>query len=171
MSSISASEIAKTTLLQGLSDSERAAVAEYLKPRHFTTGKVVFKEGDKGGVVYFLISGEVEISQALTLSMTKSASYDSRDKSIVRLSGDEGPVFGEVSVFGEEDKRSATVTALTDCKMGLLDEKDFYNLLVSNHEIGYKIMLNLTRIVCQRLVAANQNVLKLTTALSLILEK
>ncbi len=171
MSSISASEIAKTTLLQGLSDNERAVIAEYLTPRHFPNGKVVFKEGDKGGVVYFLISGEVEISQALTLSMTKSASYDSRDKSIVRLSGDEGPVFGEVSVFGEEDKRSATVTALTDCKMGLLDEKDFYNLLVSNHEIGYKIMLNLTRIVCQRLVASNQNVLKLTTALSLILEK
>ncbi len=171
MSSIAASEIAKTTLLQGLSESERAVVAEYLKPRHFTNGKVVFKEGDKGGVVYFLISGEVEISQALTLSMSKSSSYDSRDKSIIRLSGDEGPVFGEVSVFGKEDTRSATVTALTDCKMGLLDEKDFYNLLVSNHEIGYKIMLNLTRIVCQRLVSANQNVLKLTTALSLILEK
>ncbi len=171
MSAILASEIAKTTLLQGLSESERAVMAEYLKPRHFPSGKVIFKEGDKGGVIYFLISGEVEISQALTLSMTKSASYDSRDKSIVRLSGDEGPVFGEVSVFGEEGKRSATVTALSDCKMGLLDEKDFYNMLVSNHEIGYKIMLNLTRIVCQRLVAANRNVLKLTTALSLVLEK
>lgn len=171
MSAISASDIARITLLQGLSEGERAVIAEYLKPQHFPGGKVIFSEGDRGGVVYFLISGEVEISQALTLSMTKSANYDSRDKSIVRLAGDDGPVFGEVSVFGKEDKRSATVTALTDCKMGLLDEKDFFNLLVSNHEIGYKIMLNLTRIVCQRLVAANQNVLKLTTALSLILEK
>ncbi|MCH8836401.1 MAG: cyclic nucleotide-binding domain-containing protein [Candidatus Marinimicrobia bacterium] len=171
MSAISASEIARITLLQGFSERERAVIAEYLKPQHFLGGKAIFNEGDRGGVVYFLISGEVEISQALTLSMTKSANYDSRDKSIVRLSGDDGPVFGEVSVFGKEDKRSATVKALTDCKMGLLEEKDFFNLLVSNHEIGYKIMLNLTRIVCQRLVAANQNVLKLTTALSLILEK
>ncbi len=171
MSVVTAEDIAKISLLHGLSEEERAVVANTLKPRSFPSNKVIFKEGDRGGVIYFLIAGEVKISQSLTLSMNKSASYDTREKSIIQLSSDEGPVFGEVSVFGNEDKRSATVTAITECRMGLLEEKDFYNLLVADHEIGYKIMLNLTRIVCQRLVAANQNVLKLTTALSLILEK
>ncbi|MEE9464112.1 MAG: cyclic nucleotide-binding domain-containing protein [Candidatus Neomarinimicrobiota bacterium] len=171
MSAVTAGDIAKISLLTGLSEDERMVVANSLKLRNFSENKVIFKEGDKGGVIYFLISGEVMISQSLTLSMNKSASYDTREKSIIQLSSEDGPVFGEVSIFGKEDKRSATVTALTECRMGLLEEKDFFNLLVADHEIGYKIMLNLTRIVCERLVGANQNVLKLTTALSLILER
>ncbi len=55
--------------------------------------------------------------------------------------------------------------------MGILTEKDFFQILVSDKQVGYKILLNLIRIVCNRLVTANKNVLKLTTALSLILEK
>ncbi|MCK4578048.1 MAG: cyclic nucleotide-binding domain-containing protein [Candidatus Marinimicrobia bacterium] len=171
MSGVGPEETANIRLLEGLSKEERASFGMRLKEKHFPAGKVIFSEGDRGGVIYFLLSGEVEISQALTLAMSKNSQYDSRDKSLICLKGDDGPVFGEVSVFGKEDKRTATVTALTGCKMGLLEEKDFFNLLVSDREIGYKVMLNLTRIVCERLITANQNVLKLTTALSLILEK
>lgn len=171
MSAITTEEIANFELLAGLADKERKTVCSLLKERHYPEGKVIFNEGDQGGEIFFLLAGEVEISQALTLPMSKAADYDSRDKSIVKLSGEDGAVFGEVSIFSNEDKRTATVTALTDCRMGLLGEKDFFQILVSDKQVGYKILLNLTRIVCNRLVTANKNVLKLTTALSLILEK
>lgn len=171
MSAITTEEIANFELLAGLADKERETVCSLLKERHYPEGKVIFNEGDQGGEIFFLLAGEVEISQALTLPMSKAADYDSRDKSIVKLSGEDGAVFGEVSIFSNEDKRTATVTALTDCRMGLLGEKDFFQILVSDKQVGYKILLNLTRIVCNRLVTANKNVLKLTTALSLILEK
>ncbi len=171
MSAITAEEIAGFELLEGLAKNERVTVCSYLKEKHFSEGDVVFHEGDPGGEIFFLLSGEVEISQALTLLMSKNVEYDTRDKSIIRLSGENGAVFGEVSIFTNDDKRTATVSALTDCRMGSLADKDFFEILVNNKQIGYKVLLNLTRIVCNRLVTANNNVLKLTTALSLILEK
>ncbi len=171
MNAITAEETAHFELLAGLDDGERETVSTHLKEEHYSEGKVIFNEGDQGGDIFFLLAGEVEISQALTLPMTKAADYDSRDKSIIRLSGENGAVFGEVSIFSNEDKRTATVKALTDCRMGILNEKDFFQILVNDKAIGYKILLNLTRIVCNRLITANLNVLKLTTALSLILEK
>lgn len=171
MSVISAQEIANFKLLAGLTDEERLSFSDCLMEKLIPKGRVIFHEGDDGGALYFLISGEVEISQAFTLPMSSSGNYDSREKSIVRLSGEACPVFGEVSIFSNQNKRTATVKALTNCRLGLLAEKDFFQILVNKHEIGYKVMLNLTRIVCGRLTTANKNVLKLTTALSLILEK
>lgn len=170
MSGISIDDLANFELLKGLSESERLYVGAKLKEQKYPAAKTIFKEGDPGGEIYFLIKGEVEISQALTLSMSKSKVYDSRDKSIITLNGEKGPVFGEVAIFGNEESRTATVTSLTECRMGVLAKNDFFEILVTNHELGYKIMLNLTRIVCGRLIVANKNVLKLTTALSLILE-
>ncbi len=171
MSSIKAEEISDFELLSGLTTKERNEFCTRLTESRYPAGQIVFNEGDKGGAIFFLIAGDVEISQALTLPMAKSAKYDSRAKSIIRLSSKDGPVFGEVSFFSNEDKRTATVKALTNCRMGVLSSDEFTKILEDNHDIGYKVMSNLARIVCQRLVTSNQNVLKLTTALSLILEK
>ncbi|MFC1480845.1 cyclic nucleotide-binding domain-containing protein [Candidatus Neomarinimicrobiota bacterium] len=170
MSTITIKDLTNFDLLKGLAESERLIVGSKLTEKRYPAGKTIFQEGDPGGEIFFLITGEIEISQALTLSMSKSTTYDTRDKSIIKLSGENGPVFGEVAIFGNEESRTATVTALTDCRIGVLPKNDFFEILVTNHELGYKIMLNLTRIVCGRLIDSNKNVLKLTTALSLILE-
>ena len=157
-------------LFRGLSKKQRDLFIDQMKETNIPAGKEVFHEGQKGGSIYFLLSGEVEISQSLTLSITKNVHYDAREKSIVRLSGEDGAVFGEVSLFGHEERRSATVTALADCFMGQMSGQRFFKILDEHVDIGYQVMQNLTRIVCGRLVAANRNVLKLTTALSLVLE-
>ncbi|MFC1547408.1 cyclic nucleotide-binding domain-containing protein [Candidatus Neomarinimicrobiota bacterium] len=171
MSAISAKHLENFELLSNLTGEERASFSSKIKEKHYSAGKVVFTEGDEGGVIFFLLSGEVEITQSLTLSMSKSVEHDSRDKSIIRLSGEQHAIIGEVSLVGGEEKRTATVTALTNCRMGLMTAKDFYTILDANPEIGYKVMRNLGRIITGRLLTANKNVLKLTTALSLILEK
>ena len=171
MSSITAEQLKGFEILATLTDEERELFSARLKEKSYTAGRVVFSEGDPGDAIYFLLSGEVEISQSLTLSMTALGDYDHRDKSIIRLSGDHNPVFGEVSLMSSEDKRTATVKALTVCRMGLLSGKDFFRILDDHQEVGYKVMRNLCRIVSTRLVTANRNVLKLTTAISLILEK
>jgi CRP-like cAMP-binding protein len=171
MSAISAKYLENFELLSNLTEKERASFSSKIKEKAYSAGKVVFSEGEAGGVIFFLLSGEVEITQSLTLSMSKSTDRDSRDKSIIRLSGEQHAIIGEVSLVGGDDKRTATVTALTNCKMGQMTAKDFYAILDANPEIGYKVMRNLGRIITGRLLTANKNVLKLTTALSLILEK
>ncbi len=171
MKNIKIQELANFELLKGLDSNERRTIRDNLRERSYSANKVVFHEGDRGGTLFFLLEGEVEISQALTLNMGDTKAYDNREKSIIKLTGEMSPVFGEVSLFSKEDRRTATVTSLTDSRMGLLAEKNFFEILDSDRELGYKIMINLTSIVCSRLVTANQNVLKLTTAISLILEK
>ena len=161
------------SLLEGLDHDQREIFKSKLDEIHFKEGEEVFHEGDKGGAIFFLLSGEVEISQSLTLTMSKSktSEYDSREKSLVSLTGDDGAVFGEVSMFGKESLRTATVKATTDCHMGTMTGDVFFQILEDHIEVGYRVMKNLTTIVCGRLVTANRNVLKLTTALSLVLEK
>ena len=61
-----------------------------------------------GDSLYLLLEGEVEINQALTLQLTKH-DYDTREKAIINLSSDIHPVFGEMSLLGSDDKRTATV--------------------------------------------------------------
>ncbi|UCH11454.1 MAG: cyclic nucleotide-binding domain-containing protein [Fidelibacterota bacterium] len=171
MSTISAEQLNGFDILADLTAKERKLFSARLKERSYAAGKTIFNEGDPGGAIYFLLSGEVEISQSLTLSMSTSGEYDQRDKSIIRLAGDHNPVFGEVSLMSSEDKRTATVKALSNCRMGLLIEEDFFKIVDGNREVGYKVLRNLCRIISDRLVIANRNVLKLTTAISLILEK
>ena len=158
-------------LLAGLTAKQRAYFSSHMTELEIPAGKEIFHEGAKGGVIFFLLSGEVEISQSLTLPVSKQSGYDTREKSIIRLSGTDYAVFGEVSLFGQEDKRTATVTALSNCHMGTMSGTQFFKILDEHIEVGYRVMQNLTRIVCGRLVVANQNVLKLTTALNLVLEQ
>lgn len=172
MSAITAKQLTDFKLLDTLTSEELGSISSVMKERHYGAGKVIFHEGDGGGMIYFLLSGEVEISQSLTLATSKLEHYGRREKSIVRLSGQDSAAFGEVSLYSRhEDKRTATVTALSDCRMGLLTGANLDKIMDSNPDVGYKVMGNLARIVCDRLITANRNVLKLTTALSLVLEK
>ena len=106
----------------------------------------------------------------MTLKLSKE-DYDTREKSITKLSSNFRPSFGELSLFGDNDKRPATVIALSDCEMGIIMRDDFFSILESNYDLGYRVMHNIACIVVERLIKTNQDVLKLTTALSLILEK
>jgi CRP-like cAMP-binding protein len=150
---------------------------EYLEKFHktveiknFKAGAKIFNEGDVGDSIYLLLDGEVEINQALTLQLSKG-DYDTREKSIIRLRSDISPCFGEMSLFGNHNKRTAGVRAISDCKMAVIMKDDLFSICADNPDLGYTVMLNVAAIVTDNLVKANQNVLKLTTAFSLILEK
>ncbi len=141
-----------------------------IEHRAFACEEVIFAEGEVGDSLYLLMDGEVEINQALTLQLSKN-DYDTREKSIINLSSEIHPVFGEMSLLGTDDKRTATVKAISDCKMGIIMKKDLFQICESDPEIGFTIMKNVASIVTDNLTNANKNVLKLTTAFSLILDK
>ena len=126
-------------------------------------------EGDIGDSIYLLLAGQVRINQALTLSMHKGG-LDNREKAIINLSADVKPLFGEMSLFDKEDRRNASVKAITECELAQLMSEDLLAICAKYPDIGYKVMKNLAEILCKRLVETNQNVLKLTTAFSLVLE-
>jgi len=163
-------QLKKFTIFSDLTDDELNHFDEALKEVRIEKGQQFITEGEEGDCIYLLLEGEVQINQALTLSMNKSES-DNREKAILKLSSDVNPLFGEMSMFNEGDRRTANVRAETACVLVKLDKSDLYNICEKNPNIGFKVMRNLGRIISGNLIKANQNVLKLTTAFSLILER
>ena len=52
-----------------------------------------------------------------------------------------------------------------------LEKKDFFDICNSNNEVGYKVLKNLIGIITEKLIDTNHQVLKLTTAFSLVMKK
>ncbi len=76
-----------------------------------------------------------------------------------------------MALFDESAERSASVIAKTKCSVAVLTHDTFFQLTESDHEIGYRVLMNIVRIVSGRLEKTTKDVLKLTTALSLALER
>src|SRR5579862_2728259 len=78
------------------------------KPVHYAAGDVIFHEGDAPDSMYFVAEGSVELTAA------------GRMLAAVEKDG----IFGEMALIDAEP-RSATATALTDCALHAIDQKQF----------------------------------------------
>ncbi|QCK88058.1 cyclic nucleotide-binding domain-containing protein [Phreatobacter aquaticus] len=74
----------------------------------YRSGDVLFREGETPTYMYFVLSGEVEMS--------------SRGKFIEKI--DSGRAMGAISMI-DQNPRSATATALVDTEVALIDQKKF----------------------------------------------
>lgn len=161
--------LSKYKIFEGLSEDQIAHFCQVTQPIQFLEGDAILQEGEIGNSILLLIDGKVEITRALTLKTSQSQT-DTREKALISLSSENYPFFGEMSLFSDDDKRTATVKAVTKCLIGRIDRRDFFNICCSNPEIGFHVMKNISRVLCSRLKQSNQNILKLTTAFSLMLE-
>ena len=163
-------ELKQFEIFKNLNDKEVSLFKEKMKKITIAEGENFIVEGDVGDSIYLLLKGNVRINQALTLSMHKGG-LDNREKAIINLSANMRPLFGEMSLFDKEDRRSASVKAITECQLSQLMKDDLFTICNNNNEIGYKVMMNLAKILSKKVLETNQNVLKLTTAFSLVLER
>ena len=85
-------------------------VAMQLKPEIFVPGDYIFKAGDEGHHMFFIVNGELEI-------LTK----DEKELIATLNSGD---FFGEVALF-KEQPRNATIKAITYSDLYSLDKNEF----------------------------------------------
>lgn len=156
-------------IFAGLKEEQIEHFCNRLQILEFAAGETIIQEGAIGNSILILIKGAVEISQALTLH-TNVSGIDTREKSILKLSAESRPFFGEMSLFSDDDRRTATVKAIDACTVARIDKVDFFEICNNHPEIGNLVMQNIARVLCSRLKQANQNVLKLTTAFSLLIE-
>ena len=163
-------ELKQFQIFRNLNENEIILFQKKMKNINIPEEQNFIVEGDIGDSIYLLLEGQVRINQALTLSMHKGG-LDNREKAIINLSADVKPLFGEMSLFDKEDLRSASVKAITECKLAQIMSDDLLAICDEYPDIGYKVMKNLAKILSKRLVETNQNVLKLTTAFSLVLER
>ncbi len=155
----------KIYIFQDLEEDELKLILQLTKPRTFPANSTIIKEGDSGDCMYIMGEGEVNITKRLTLVLDQDLP---KEKRMIRLKAEDGVSFGEMALL-ENDTRSATVTALTDCRLLELNRDDFLRFIRENSVTGCKIMLRLAQLLSRFLRKTDQDVVKLTTALAIAL--
>jgi CRP/FNR family cyclic AMP-dependent transcriptional regulator len=143
----------KIYLFQDLEEDEINQVLHRTGPREFPAEAVI------------MVSGKVEITKQLTLVLEEDTP---KERVMIRLKAEDGVYFGEMALL-ENETRSATVTALTDCSLLELHREDFLDLIWHNPVMGIKLLLRLAQVLSRHLRKSNQDVIKLTTALAVSL--
>jgi CRP/FNR family cyclic AMP-dependent transcriptional regulator len=115
------------------------------------------------------MEGEVEISKRLLLPLWETENTH-QEKSLIHLSEKDFPFFGEMTLFEENPERSASIFAVQDCTLAVLHKQDMLNILDKHPKIGSTIYKNIAKELTFRLIKANHDILKLTTAFCLALE-
>jgi len=143
-------------------------VADVMSNRRYSKDKIIISEGEIGNEVFVLISGIISISKSLTLHNMEGS--DQRNKSLIQLSDSDDVFFGEMSLLGNKE-RSATVVALSDVELGVITDSQVRDLSEINPDFGYRLFYNIGLKLAADVRRGNQDVLKLTTALCLALER
>lgn len=157
----------KIFILQDLAPEELERVVAATNMRALPAQATIMAEGEAGDEMYIMCEGEVEITKRLLLEIDEEAP---REKVMIRLRAEEGVIFGEMALIDNE-VRSATVTTLTPCRVLELNKEQFFNLIQQYPEMGNKILWRLAQMLSQRLRKTGKEVIKLTTALAIALEK
>jgi len=161
-------DLSKTGIFAGIPVEKIGKIDALVKVQNFPADQQIMKEGESGSTLFILLSGEVEVSKSLVF---QSASLDPMDKSLTRLTSKSFPSFGEMSLFEKNSARNATVRTITPCKFAVIDLADLVRLSESDYEIGYRTFLNIARSLSERLNKTNNDLLKVTTALGIALER
>jgi CRP/FNR family cyclic AMP-dependent transcriptional regulator len=155
----------KLYLFQDLEEAEIHKVLNRTSYREFPAGATIIQEGEPGDSLFIMQAGEVEITKQLTLVLDEDTP---KERVMIRLKAEDGVYFGEMALL-ENETRSATVTALSDCTVLELHQQDFLDLTEQNPAMGVKLLLRLAQVLSQHLRKTNQDVVKLTTALAVSL--
>jgi CRP-like cAMP-binding protein len=161
--------LGKVGILADLGVDELRKVLAISRRAAFKSGETIMKEGEQGESMYFFVEGEVDVTKNLTLKLG-DRDFATAEKSMNKLSAERVSVFGEMSVFGPEP-RSATITAASDCVLYSVNRAEFTTLCDEEPKIGLSIVRRIAAVLCTRVRKGNEDVLKLSTALSIALSR
>ena len=157
---------------KNLALSQLEKIKTYLTPISFPKGKVVIEEGEIGDFMLILVQGQVRVLKnmilkeaALNLPFLKNT-----QKVLAVLDSSMYPIFSEIALL-DNDLRSASVVTDTDSVFLKITRKDFLQLVSKEPDLALSIVLVLGQKIAQRLRQANEDIIKLTTALALVLGK
>jgi CRP-like cAMP-binding protein len=118
------------------------ALLLHARPARYPAGREIFAKGTPGRSMMAIIDGSVRISAP------SPAGPD-----IVLAILQPGEIFGEIALLDGED-RTADATAVTDCELLVLDQRDFVPFL----ERRTDLCILLLKLLCQRLRQTDQHV-------------
>ncbi|HNP87964.1 MAG: DUF1003 domain-containing protein [Chloroflexi bacterium SZAS-1] len=120
-------------LFTGMDDEEIAALASIMDEERFRAGHVIFNAEQRGGTLYIIQAGQVELS----------IMDDDHEKLIVEVL-ESGDFFGELSLL-DGGTRSATATAMQRTDTLVLERQEFLDLMLQKPHMAQDVMVSLAK--------------------------
>jgi CRP/FNR family cyclic AMP-dependent transcriptional regulator len=126
-------------LFDALKGNQLNIVASHMNYYEIDKGEILFKEGDKGDYICFVLDGVIDV-------LKKSVTGESIVISVLP----KGRSFGEMSIL-DSFPRSATAKARTKSSLLTLNQMGFDTILKDYPQIGITILKGISRILSQNL--------------------
>lgn len=135
----------EVNLFEGLDNKVINQIFKLGLVQNFRKGDMIIREGQGGGNLHIVISGQAEVVKGLRGGSSKG-------QKLAKLQ--RGSVFGEMSVF-DGAPYSASVRAVSECDVHIIRGSDFENFLQSNPQAAYGIFRTLLSSISNRLRRTN----------------
>lgn len=150
--------LSQNKIFSNLNKKEIGLVEELIHERHYRAGEMIFRQGEIGIGMYILVKGMVDIS---VMDMDGESPITKLKK---------GDFFGEISLVGENDKRTATAVAGEDTILLGFFKPDLDVITQSHPTVGIKITLNLAEVIGRRLKATTEKITQLRNEMKMLSE-
>lgn len=126
------------SLFATLNPRELGIVAGFLHDREYTTGEIVFDEGEEGQALYVVFSGEVIICRP-----------GHRESGHLAALGP-GTFFGDLALL-DNAPRAAQAVAASPTHLGVFFRSDFHSVLDTDARAATKLYRQLAHLLARRL--------------------
>jgi CRP-like cAMP-binding protein len=133
--------------LVGMSRTEAEAVIDVMKPLHVLADTLLFEEGDAADNDYMVLVLEGQLRAVSSSGIP--------DGEVVITVVGAGSLLGEMGVI-DGGPRSASCTALTDVKLGVLSRAALLGLIDSHPTVAGRMMLGISTVLTGRLREGNR---------------
>ena len=137
--------ISQVPIFEKLSDKELNQIIRLTHVREYKLNEAVFKKLSPGEGMYIVIEGAIQISEP--------------DSKVIFANLNSGDFFGELALLDEEP-RSATAIATEEARLIGFFRTDMLVLMKRYPDLGNKILLNLSRVLGERLRQTNLELTK-----------
>lgn len=135
--------LGKVELFRGIGKEGLERIAAICNEESFRLGDVVFREGEIGDKLYFILEGKVRISREVS---------GMGEEALAVLGA--GAAFGEMSLI-DDFPRSADARVHEHCRLLVLTKEALEDLLFLDKDLAYEILWNFVRILSARLRETN----------------
>jgi len=116
----------------------------YMKQSKHNAGEILFRKGDKADSMYYLMDGELEITDFVKILTP-------------------GAVVGEIGVFSRSQLRTATVKCRTECNLFELTERKVKELYFQDRSFGFALL----QLIIARLIENSERAMQPAIAVEL----
>lgn len=142
----------KLEVFDFLEEADYDIIESYMFRYEYEAGKYVFKEGTHGGYMFFIVTGEAEVTKMV----------DNKKVQIANVST--GRSIGEMSLL-DGNPRSASVRAVTDLTLIVLKREDFNRLMTDHPVTANRVVIGIASLLSRSLRATTQDFSEQTLSL------